>query len=75
MQSLNIMEVTLLELQITHARNHLSISNKVQDPLKCKIYLCKVVKIEVAHIQCVNIYYAKFEYKGMNTIGVTDYTN
>ena len=31
-------------------------------------------KIGGAH-QCVNNHYAKFEYKGMNTVGVTDYTN
>ena len=28
-----------------------------------------------AHLQCVNNHYAKFEYKGMNTVGVTDYTS
>ena len=28
-----------------------------------------------AGIQCVNNHYAKFEYKVMNTVGVTDYTN
>ena len=28
-----------------------------------------------AHFQCVNNHYAKFEYKVMNTLGVTDYTN
>ena len=28
-----------------------------------------------AHLQCVNNHYAKFEYKGMNSVGVTDYTN
>ena len=28
-----------------------------------------------AHHQCVNNHYAKFEYKVMNTVGVTDYTN
>ena len=32
-------------------------------------------KVEGAHLQCVNNHYAKFEYKGMNTVGVTDYTN
>ena len=26
------------------------------------------------YLQCVNNHYAKFEYKGMNTVGVTDYT-
>ena len=26
-------------------------------------------------LQCVNNHYEKFEYKGMNTVGVTDYTN
>ena len=31
---------------------------------RCKIYL-----------QCVNNHYAKFEYRGMKTVGVTYYTN
>ena len=34
-----------------------------------------VHKIKGAHFQCVNNHYAKFEYKGMNTVGVSDYTN
>ena len=38
-------------------------------------YLSNVHKMEGAHIQCVNNHYAKFEYKGMITVGVTDYTN
>ena len=32
-------------------------------------------KIDGAHLQCVNNQCEKFEYKGMNTVGVTDYTN
>ena len=28
-----------------------------------------------AHLQCVNNHYAKLEYKVMDTVGVTDYTN
>ena len=32
-------------------------------------------KIKGAHIQCVTNKYAKFEYKGMKTVGVTDYTH
>ena len=32
-------------------------------------------KIEGAHLQSVSNLYAKFEYKGMNTVGVTDFTN
>ena len=32
-------------------------------------------KIGGAHLQCVNNHYAKFEYKGLNTVGVADYTN
>ena len=31
--------------------------------------------IEGAHFQCVNNHYAKFEYNGLNTVEVTDYTN
>ena len=37
--------------------------------------IMNVHKIEGAHLQCVNNHYAKFEYKGMNTVGVTDNTN
>ena len=25
-----------------------------------------------AHVKCVNNHYVKYEYKGMNTVGVTD---
>ena len=31
--------------------------------------------MEGANFQCVNNHYAKFEYTGINTVGVTDYTN
>ena len=27
------------------------------------------------HLKCVNNHYAKFEHKGMKTVGVTDYIN
>ena len=37
-------------------------------------YLSNVHKIGGAHLQCVNNHYAKFEYKGMKTLGVLDYT-
>ena len=32
-------------------------------------------KMGGAHLQCVKKPYAKFEYKEMNTVGVTGYTN
>ena len=32
-------------------------------------------KIGGAHLQCVNNHSVKFAYKGVNTVGVTDYTN
>ena len=32
-------------------------------------------KIETAHFQYMNNHYAKFEYKGMKTVGSLDYTN
>ena len=32
-------------------------------------------KISDAHVQCLNNHNAKFEYKGMKTADVTDYTN
>ena len=31
-------------------------------------------KIGGVNFQCVNNHYAKFEYKGLKTVGVTDYT-
>ena len=34
-----------------------------------------VYKIRGAYLQCMNDHYAKFEYKRMKTVGVTDYTN
>ena len=37
--------------------------------------LSNVNKIECTHLQCVNNHYAKFEYNGMKTVGVTNYTN
>ena len=40
-----------------------------------KNVLSNVHKIGGIHFQCVNNHYAKFEYKGMKTVGVTDYTN
>ena len=40
-----------------------------------KKYLLNVHKMGGAHLKYVNNHYAKFEYKVMNTVGVTDYTN
>ena len=38
-------------------------------------YLLNVHNTEGAHLQCVNNNNAKFECKGMKTVGVTDYIN
>ena len=35
--------------------------------------LSNVHKIGGSHLQCVNNHYVKFEYKGMKTVGATDY--
>ena len=35
----------------------------------------QLTKIVGAYLQCVNTHYAAFKYKGINTVGVTDYTN
>ena len=32
-------------------------------------------KMGGAHLQCVNNHYIKYEYKEINPVGVTDYTN
>ena len=34
----------------------------------------KCAQIGGAHLQCVNNHYTKFEYKGLKTFGVPDYT-
>ena len=39
-----------------------------------KIFI-KCAQNEIAHLQCVNNHYTKFEYQRMNTVAVTDYTN
>ena len=44
-------------------------------PVKMLKYLSTVHKIGSAHLQCMNNHYAKFEYKGMKTIWITDYTS
>ena len=78
MQSLNIKESILLELQITQTRHPLSISEGKKylssTPVKNGKIFIKCSKKEGAHLQCVNNHYIKFEYKVMNTVGVTDYT-
>ena len=78
MQSLNNKEGKLFELDITQIRHHLGILIKKclsSRPPKMKSKLWNVHKIGCTNLQCVNNHYAKFEYKGMNTIGITDYTN
>ena len=35
--------------------------------------MCK--KMEGAHLKCVKSHFAKFEYKGMKTVGFTAYIN
>ena len=37
--------------------------------------IVKCARIRDTHGQCVNEHYAKFEYKGRNTVEVTDNTN
>ena len=76
--SLNIKKVTLLELQITQTRHYQSIldgqKSKFNTPKNEKISI-ECAKVEGVHLQFVNNYYPEFEYKGMKTFGVTDYTN
>ena len=71
-QSLNIKEWKLLELQITQTRHPLSISDGKKclssTALKIIKYLLNGHKMEGAHLQCVNNHHAKFEYKVMNTV-------
>ena len=61
-------------LQFTQTRHPFSILQKkfktAKNEKKTHVY-----KIGGAQLQCMNNHCAKFEYKGMKTVGVTDYTN
>ena len=46
--------------------------SKFKTPKNEKKKSCNVYKIGGVHLQCMNNHYAKFEYKGMKTVGVTD---
>ena len=49
--------------------------SKLNRTKKKKEYLSNVRNVNGAHVQCMKNHYAKFEYKGMKTVGVTDYIN
>ena len=71
MQSLNIKESKLLELQITQTRHPLHISNGKMSKFNFRknvTYLSNVHKTGGAHLQCVNNHYAKFDNNRMKTI-------
>ena len=73
----------LLNFQITqtwHSKNVPDIwtDGKIylsSTPIKNEKKMKQFHKVGGAHLQCVNNHYVKFEYKGMNTVGVTYYTN
>ena len=67
MLKLDIEERKLLKFQITQTRHHLSI-------LDGKMSKKHAQNIKYT-LQCVNNHYTKFEYKGMKTFTVTDYTS
>ena len=48
--------------------------SKVNSPKNKKMFIKYAQKGE-AHVQCMNNHYAKFEYLGIKTLGVTDNTN
>ena len=77
--SLNIKEWKLFKLDITQTRplsKHFDQKNmsKFKTP-KTEKWNVNVHKIGGTYLHCVNNHYAKFEYKVMNTVGVTNYTN
>ena len=47
---------------------------KFNSPKNKKMFI-KFAQEGEAHVQCMNNHFAKFEYKGMKTLGVTDNTN
>ena len=72
MQSLDIKDCKLLKLHITQTRHHQHILDRKKclssTPVKKRKYLSNEHKMRGAHFQCVNIHYAKFEYKGMKIV-------
>ena len=58
----------------TTSEHFMKIKSKFKIPKMTKISL-NVYKILGTHLQCVNNHYAKFQYKRMKTVGVTDHTN
>ena len=74
MQSLNIKEWKLFELQITQTLHHL----RIPDGKKSKFNTCKYVKIFIKCAQNKRCTFSMYEQslgKGMKTVGVKDYTN
>ena len=74
MQSLNIKEWKLWELQITQTMTpskHFEPKNVFKFKTPQNDFLWNVQKIGGAHIQWVNNHYAKFEYKGMKKLQIT----
>ena len=74
MQSLNIKAWTVYRNQTPSKHFDQIKISKLNTPPPPK-YSLNVDKIGGAHIQCANSNYAKFEYRGLNTFGVTVYTN
>ena len=68
-----------MELQITQCKHPKGgagvIMSKFNNSKKKKKILSNVHKIRGAHLSSVHNHYANFEFKGMKTVGVTDYTN
>ena len=70
------METELQTTQCKHPKGDVGIMmSKFNTPKNIIKILSNVHKIEGAHLQCVNNHQPAFEYKGMKTVGVTDYTN
>ena len=70
MHSLNIKERKLLELQTDTLLAFYREKCPRSRPPKMNVN-----KIESAHLQCISNHCAKFEYKGVKTLRVTEYTN
>ena len=60
-----------LEIDLYIVKPVLSGHSKTTKQYQTLLWTC----VRSAHLQCVNNHYAKFEYKEMKTVGVTDYTN
>ena len=72
MKTFGVTDYTFNQTPSKHFTEKMSKFKTAEDEKKIS---SNVYKKRGAQLQCMNNHCAKFEYKGMKTVGVTDYTN